>query len=150
MAATVTLVPSARFGVFVARLLFVATVVILGVIPLALDRDSFPLSTYPMFSSRRSTSESVDTAVAFVDGNMVRLTPSQIAGTDEVIIAARTVSIAIERDRANTLCAEILRRVAGADRVEVISERFDAIRWYRGHRIPLSRTVHATCEAAKP
>ncbi|NDB05953.1 MAG: hypothetical protein EBX95_09460, partial [Acidimicrobiia bacterium] len=102
-------------------------------------------STYPMFSSRRSTTETVDTAVAIFDGGIERLTPLQIAGTDEVIIAARTVSIAIEGGTADELCREILDRVDGADRVEVITERFDALRWYEGDREPLQRTVHASC-----
>ncbi|MFZ9157814.1 MAG: hypothetical protein ACO230_06935 [Ilumatobacteraceae bacterium] len=137
--------PSERSGLVRARLSLIAVVAVVGVVPLALDRDSFPLSTYPMFSSRRSTTETVDTAVASIDGTFERLTPLQIAGTDEVIIAARTVSIAIESGTADELCREILDRVDDADRVEVITERFDALRWYEGDREPLQRTVHASC-----
>lgn len=130
----------------------VAVVVLLGVVPLALDRDSFPLSTYPMFSSPRSSAESVDTAVAVAaDGSATRLSPTVIAGTDEVIIATVTVSNAIRARTTDQLCTEIAQRVAGlpagraAVAVEVVTERFDAVRWYEGDRTPLERRVHARC-----
>lgn len=125
--------------------------VVVGVVPLALDRDSFPLSTYPMFSTRRSTAETVDTAVA-VDGDGIvhRLGPERIGGTDEIILATATVSDAINRGTVTQLCAEIAGRVAGigpagATTVEVVTERFDAIAWYRGDHRPIERHVHATC-----
>ena len=102
-----------------------------------------------MFSSRRTTTESVDTAV-FVDDNWIvqRLSPSVIAGTDEVILAAQTVSQAIGTGTATELCAEIVARykpeIAGT--VEVITEIFDAVNWYHGDKSPLQRTIYASCE----
>ena len=128
-----------------------AVLVVVGIVPLVLDRDSFPLSTYPMFSTRRSTSETVDTAVAVdADGAIHRLGPQRIAGTDEIILATATVSGAINAGTVDDLCSEIARRVAGdgpdsAASVEVVTERFDAIRWYRGDHTPIDRVVHATC-----
>ncbi len=133
----------------------VAVVALVGVVPLALDRDSFPLSTYPMFSSRRSSTESVDTAVTVADdGTTVRLSPTVIAGTDEVILATATVTDAIRSGTADLLCTDIARRVverqaAPTDQVvavEVVTERFDAVRWYDGDRSPLERRVHARCD----
>lgn len=130
----------------------VAVVALVGIVPLALDRDSFPLSTYPMFSSRRSSAESVHTAVTVTaDGTATRLSPTLIAGTDEVIIATVTVANAIRSGTTEQLCGEIARRVAGtaaaseAVAVEVVTERFDAVRWYDGDRTPLERRVHARC-----
>jgi hypothetical protein len=35
-----------------------------GVIPVALDRDSFPLSTFPMFSADIDSTQSISTASA--------------------------------------------------------------------------------------
>jgi hypothetical protein len=128
-----------------------AVLVVIGIVPLVLDRDSFPLSTYPMFSTRRSTAETVDTAVAVdADGTIRRLGPQRIAGTDEIILATATVSGAINAGTVDQLCTEIARRVAGdgpgtAVGVEVVTERFDAIRWYRGDHTPIDRVVHATC-----
>jgi hypothetical protein len=122
-----------------------AVVVVVGLVPLALDRDSYPLSTYPMFSNRRSTAESVDTAVLIRDGKLRRLSPSLIADTDEVILAAATVKRAIAAGTAATLCTEIAERVGGRGEIEVVTERFDSVRWYEGDKEPLSRTVHARC-----
>jgi hypothetical protein len=125
-------------------------VVVVGVFPLAFERDSFPLSTFPMFSDQRTSSETVDTAVAVADQREWRLDPERIAGTDEVILAAGTVSTAIYEGKAGQLCAEIAWRVSragpsAATAVEVITERYDAVRWFAGDRTPLGRAVHARC-----
>ncbi len=130
--------------------------IVVGVVPLALDRDSFPLSTYPMFSSRRTTAEPVDTAVGITaDGSVARLSPTMIAGTDEIIIATVTVGKALADGTAAELCSDIAGRISGSNltsgegrivAVEVVTERFDAVQWYDGDRTPLQRTVHARCE----
>ena len=39
-------------------------VVVVGAVPLVLDRDSFPLSTFPMFAADIDRTQSIDTAVA--------------------------------------------------------------------------------------
>jgi len=135
-----------------------AVVGVVGVVPLVTDRDSFPLSTFPMFASRRSSAEQVTTAVAVADdGRVVRLSPERIAGTDEVIQAAATVRTAVQQGRADDLCAEIATRLAGADAdsgvvvaVEVVTERYDAPDWFAGRRDPLERVVHARCPVEVP
>ena len=141
--------PTSRGTLTIARLALLLVVVVVGIVPLVLDRDSFPLSTYPMFSSRRTPTGSVDTAVMVVDGVVERLTPSQIAGTDEVIIAAEVVSNSIRAGDADDLCREIAARSTSRGRIEIVTERYDALRWYEGDREPISRTVHATCEASR-
>jgi hypothetical protein len=130
-------------------------VVGLGVVPLGLERDSFPHSTYPMFSSRRGAATAVDTAVATGAGDRVwRLDPERVAATDEVILAAATVSRHVNGGTADVLCGEIAERVAAsgpseATAVEVVTERFDAVAWFRGERTPLDRVVHARCEVTR-
>jgi hypothetical protein len=126
-----------------------AVVVIVGVVPVLLDRDSYPLSTYPMFATRRTAASSFNTAVAVGD-ELQRLSPEVIAATDEVIQAAATVSDAIARGETAALCRDIAGRVAaggpdGATSIEVVTERFDAVAWYDGDRRPLDRVVHARC-----
>jgi hypothetical protein len=138
----------------------VAAVVVLGVVPFVLERDSFPLSDFPMFSSRRTTTESVDTAVAVSDdgSRQHRLTPSLISGSDEPVTAAVTVSRAIEDNRVDALCRDIAARVARADpswladlagsgmgTIEVVTETHDALRYFDGDRTPLQRNVRAAC-----
>lgn len=133
-----------------SAVIVVAMVAVVGVVPIVLDRDSYPLSTYPMFSSRRSAIEPVHTAVLVdSEGDVIRLSPTQISGNDEVIIAAQIVYQSIGRDSGEILCDDIARRVAGpttgGTTVEIVTERYDAIAWYEGRRSPISRVVHASC-----
>jgi hypothetical protein len=124
-------------------------VLVVGVVPFALDRDSFPLSTFPMFAADIERTQSVDTAVA-VDaaGAVIRLTPAEIGGTTVVNQAASVVTTAIVGGRAGDLCTTIAGRVGGqpgAAAVEVVTERYDAVRWFDGDRTPIDRIVHARC-----
>ena len=132
----------------VARTWLLAVVIVVGIVPLALDRDSFPLSTYPMFSSNRSTREPVDTAVVVdPDGHEKRLDPWSIAGTDEPIIATVVVADSISDGTSFDLCSEIVDRVdpTPGSRVEIVTVVYDAVRWFEGDREPVSRVVHASC-----
>ena len=135
-----------------ARLVGLGIVAVIGILPVALDRDSYPLSTYPMFSSRRTAVEPVHTAViAYPDGTIGRLSPTQISGNDEVIIAAQLVYEAIRRDGGEVLCADIASRLNDVDtaaEVEIVTEKYDAIDWYEGRKSPISRVVHTSCRAS--
>jgi len=137
-----------------ARGALVAVVLVVGLLPAVLDRDSFPLSTFPMFSSRRSTVEPVDTAVAVAGAEQWWLSPELIADTDEPIQATGAVSDAIDQGTTAELCADIAKRVADdgppeATAVEVITARYDAVHWFHGDRTPLGRVVHARCEVTR-
>jgi hypothetical protein len=113
------------------------------------DRDSFPLSNYPMFSNDRGRINAFDTAVGVdVGGNVERLSPRRISGSYEVIHAASTVSKAIRAGDADGLCREIAARSRGHGlvRIEVVTETYDAVRWFEGDETPLARRVHARCE----
>jgi hypothetical protein len=113
--------------------------------------DSFPLSTYPMFSSSLDATVPVDAVVGrTADGDQVRLSPAVIAGTDEVIQAGAAVRAAIRSGPSSSgeLCDEVAARLAGSDdlaTVEVRTDVLDAVAWFRGDRAPRSSSVHATC-----
>ena len=66
--------------------------------------------------------------------------------------AASVVTTAIVDGRADELCTEIAGRVgwraADAAAVEVVTERYDAVRWFDGERTPVERVVHARCPVA--
>jgi hypothetical protein len=127
-------------------------VVVVGAVPFVLDRDSFPLSTFPMFAAEIDRTQAVDTAVAVgADGAVTRLTPAEIGGTTVVNQAASVVTTAIVGGRAAELCATIAERLAGESgpvTVEVVTERYDAVRWFDGDRTPVERVVHARCPVA--
>ena len=115
-------------------------------------RDSFPLSTYPMFSWVVEPVRWVDLAVGLdVAGADVTLDPDAIGGTDEVIVAGSTVRQAVRNGRSDELCREIAERVAddgpsSVTAIEIRSDQIDARRWYDGDRTPLDRAVRASCE----
>jgi hypothetical protein len=126
-------------------------VLVTGVVPIALDRDSLPLSTLPMFSAAIDSTQSIDTAVGVrADGSTVRLVPELIGGTTIVNQAVTVVRDAISSGRADALCSDIARRIStdgphDAAAVEVVTESYDAPAWFEGVRTPTARLVHARC-----
>src|SRR5205823_10535501 len=102
-------------------------------------RDGFPLSNYPMFATDVGRTAVVDTAVGVrADGWTERLSPSLVTGTNEIILAASTVSNAVVDGPAATasLCDEIARRVSGSRpdvvQVRIATETFDAADYFDG------------------
>jgi hypothetical protein len=143
---------------FRARIAVVTVLVVLGVIPVVTERDSYPISTFPMFARDRTRTESIDTAVAISSGAsgrvVQRLDPQRIAATIQPVTAAVVVSSAIARGQSGQLCDEIAARVArrgppDAASIEVVTERYDAVDWFSGNRVPIQRVVHASCVVAR-
>lgn len=133
-----------------------ALVLIAMLVPVALDRDDFPLSTYPMYSEARPSTVVLPTAVAVdADGERQRLSLDVIAGVDDPLIAAAELRDAIAADRADETCAAVARRlVASGDdlggrsplvAVEVATERHDTVARVRGEPSEVAREVHARC-----
>jgi hypothetical protein len=134
----------------------VVTALILGalVAPVALDRDGFPLSTYPMYSRTRgdaltfATAQAVDAA-----GATSTLTLAVIGDSDDPLIVAGELRDAIRDGRAVQRCEEIATRAArwgdlpaGSVGVEVVTERHDVVARVEGEASVIERTVHASCE----
>ena len=127
----------------------VAAVVVLFPLLGSLESDSYPLSTYPMFSGDRGREASIATAVGLDEmGELVRLAPEAIGGTDEVILAAATVNDAIRRGEVDELCLEIATRLTGSDVAAVVirTERIDVVAHIADDAPPLSVRDHGTCE----
>ncbi|NIR42226.1 MAG: hypothetical protein GWN79_29185 [Actinobacteria bacterium] len=133
----------------VRRLLpVVAALLVLVPLLRAPRNDTYPLSTYPMFATDRGAVHAIATAVEVAkDGSAIRLSPSLIAGTDEVVLASVTVARAVRRGEADALCAEILARVGAGRRIEVRSETIDAVAHVVEGADPYAVTVHARCGA---
>ena len=135
------------------------------VAPVVLDRDDFPLSTYPMYSRARLREQSLVTAVG-VDaaGDRSRLSLQVIGASDDPLIVAAELRSAIADHRADEQCAAIAARLAaraaspGATSsgeggappstvaVEVVTERVDVVAEVLGEPSVLDRTVHARCD----
>jgi hypothetical protein len=129
----------------------VAVLAVLSPALRASPRDGFPLSNYPMFATDVGRTAVVDTAVGLrADGTTVTLSPRLVTGTDEVILAASTVSNAVAGgpDRTAGLCAEIAARLAGrpnVTHVRIATETVDAVDWFDGGTTPSAVEVRATC-----
>jgi hypothetical protein len=119
-------------------------------------RDSFPLSTYPMFSSLRETAW-VHVVVGFdADGGEHRVAPKMIANA-EVMQAAQTIAKAVRRKQVGGLCAQVAERVgssgdyAGLVRLEVQSRQFDPRTYFTSAdgATPLRLRRRARCEVTR-
>lgn len=124
--------------------------------PVALDRDSFPLSTYPMYSRTRpdvvsfATAQGIDAA-----GRPHTLTLHSIGASDDPLIVAGELRAAIAAQRAAERCAEIAERVDAAHvaaaqlvAIEVVVERHEVVAQVAGDDSLVSRTVYARCATA--
>lgn len=116
--------------------------VVVGILTLPVlgipSEDSFPLSSYPMFSQERSRIVEVAHAIgAWSDGTETVLGPRWL-GTNEVLTARAVIANAIGEAEERELCEEILRR--SHDRaliaVSIRIDRFDSVGYFRGDRRP--------------
>ena len=134
-----------------AYLISTLVIVAVGVPLLGVVGDDFPISTFPMFASARPEEVSIaHTVVIAADGTQRLPSPSAVAN-DEVIQAAETVRQAVRQGPAATarLCRLVADSVGGGAgaRVEVVTERFNAVPYFDGQTQPLERVVHASCAA---
>lgn len=130
----------------------VTVLVLLALVSPALrDRDSFPLSTYPMYASARPQTVWFSTVVGVDDaGEEVRLSLQTVARTDDALVGQSRVASAIERGVADELCAEVAERAPeGVARVEVVVERHDVVDRAAGRDSSLDRDVRASCEVVR-
>jgi len=135
---------------FNRRSVAIIIVVVAILSPLVTGRDSFPLSTYPMYASARADIGDLVSAVAVnADGDVARLSLAAIAATDDPLIAEAVLEQAIANGTSEALCRSIAARTPSADRIEIVTERHNLAAVARdGDTPPLQRTVHASCTAA--
>jgi hypothetical protein len=137
-----------------ARIVITAGVVGALLAPVALDRDGFPLSTYPMYSRARGDAVTFATVQAVdADGTTSSLSLGIVGDSDDPLIVAGELRAAISDGRADQRCEDIAARVAGWGglppggdiRIEVVTERHDVVAHVEGEPSLLERTVHASC-----
>ncbi len=123
-----------------------AAVVVVSPVLREPTNDTYPLSTYPMFAFDRGVEHDIATAVEVdVGGDVVRLSPKLIAGTDEVILASVTVKRSIARGEAELLCAEIAERLGPGRTVDVRVETVDVVAFITAGVEPSGIDVKARC-----
>ncbi len=127
------------------------------VAPVVLDRDGFPLSTYPMYSSARGEEVTLATAQAVdPEGGASTLTLAVIGESDDPLVVAGELRDAIGDGRAEQRCVDIAERASRWDglprdtvAVEVVTERHDVVAQVEGGDSLVERTVHARCEVPR-
>jgi hypothetical protein len=130
----------------IGALVSIAAIVVVTA-PVACDprrSDSFPLSTYPMFASKRDLTQRFEYAVGVTaDGERRRIRPRHVAATGEVMDARTTMTDAVSKRRLPDLCARIAgsvardRRLADVVRIELVRGTHHAIDYLaRGVRGP--------------
>lgn len=133
------------------RIAISAAVVAVLFVPVLTDRDSFPLSVYPMYASARSDESNIVLAVGVdAQGERRELSLALIGDSDDPLVVAGELRTAIAVGRADDRCVEIAARLetSGADDVvaiEVATERHNTVQRTMGEASLIGRTVHATC-----
>ncbi len=114
--------------------------------------DSFPLSTYPMFSGLKDSMASIDHVVGVArDGSRTALPPESVAN-DEVLQARAIIRQAVRQgpDATEKLCQQAAlwvyeSRWEKIETVEVTTDRFDSLAYFDGDKSPTSSVLHARC-----
>ncbi len=114
--------------------------------------DSFPLSTYPMFSGLRDSIASIDHVVGFAgDGSRTVMPPESVAN-DEVLQALAIIRGAVRQgpEATERLCQQAAlwvyeSRWENIETVEVLTDRFDSLAYFDGDKGPMSSVLHARC-----
>jgi hypothetical protein len=114
--------------------------------------DGYPLSTYPMFATDRGDTSTIATAVGVTSGGeVVRLSPEMLSGSDEPMQAISTAANAVRDGRADAWCAQVAARVGDdVESVEVRRETHDVIAHFTDDADPIDVVVVTSCEVGAP
>lgn len=88
--------------------------------------DGFPISTYPMFASRRGTKIELEYALGVTAKGQTRSLPASFSGSSEVLQAAVIYEDAVRTGgkRLAPLCEAVAREVAGdPDLADIVAVR---------------------------
>jgi hypothetical protein len=115
-------------------------------------RDSFPVSSYPMFSARRDGADVVLVVAGIDAGAGLDVLPTEATGHRHLTQAVRALGQAVADggDRPARLCAEVAAWVRDHERsdgdVVIATVRYDAIAFLLDdRRTPEIERVHARC-----
>ncbi len=134
-----------------------AALIVAVSLPLAGDprADSFPFSTYPMFSGRQSPETTIPHAIVTDSSGERSVLPPVAVANDEVVQAFETLRQAVRQgpDATARLCARAADWYAGGGEgpatVEIVSDTFNAVAYFEGDKQPVATVVHASCEVPR-
>ncbi|CAN5874783.1 hypothetical protein BH11MYX2_BH11MYX2_35960 [soil metagenome] len=113
--------------------------------------DGFPLSTYPMFATKRPTRLTMEYPLGITATNERVYLKPRIIGSGEVLQALQIVSRARSSGRLPALCETIANRIApleqynGVVTVKIVTGTVDAVEFLVRHELPKeTERVHCT------
>lgn len=135
---------------------FIVITLALVLSPLAREPldDSYPLSTFPMFSRKPEPILPLTQALGMhADGAITPLSPQLAAGTVEVLQAMVYLRREVDAGRARPLCEAIAARAAGEGAelraVAIARSEFQLDSYFSGAPEPSKRRVVASCQVPR-
>lgn len=122
---------------------------------LAMDQDSFPISSYPMFARPRGTPELYAVVARAADGREVRL-PATLVASSEPLQTKVLIQRSVEQgpEAMQLLCRSVAARVAESPedlrRVEIVRRRYDPIAYFTLGPEPIEQARLASCRVPRP
>lgn len=138
----------------------VVSIVLIGATLSPLSRrpfdDGFPLSTYPMFASKRPTTQTFHYALGVTAKGERRTLAPWVVGTGEILQALRVLERATTRGNPmlGELCNQIAARVRGDDdfadivAIRMVTGTHDAVQ-YLAHGVVGLEIERARCEVVR-
>ena len=119
-------------------------------VALPLTEDSFPLSTYPMFTSRRGK-PLIHRAEALLESGRSWIVPPELIAGDEALQTKVMLRQAVQHK--GRVLRDLCRRIAhgvgqvrdDAEHVEIVGVRFEPVAYFTTGPQPVSRDVYAKC-----
>ncbi|MEM9692561.1 MAG: hypothetical protein AAGA56_08455 [Myxococcota bacterium] len=134
-------------------------VVMIGALlsPLSHGEDSFPLSTFPMFSRARPKEVQVAHVIAVYEDGRREVVPPGLVYRSEVLQTKVAIRNAIQRKKAKKLCQDVATRLrdAGgewleAQRLEIRTDRYLVAGYFTSAQRPIWSQRHASCLVIGP
>jgi hypothetical protein len=120
-----------------------------------LSRDSFPLSTYPMFAAHRGQ-PALNKLVGVDASGAERAIPPRLLGSSEVLQAKALIDAAARnKQKRARLCEAVAERVLHDSNFDAVSEllllrlRYDPVAYFERGPTPVERRVLGRCQVPR-
>ena len=121
----------------------------------AMDQDSFPISSYPMFARPRGQPDLYAVVARAADGREVRL-PASVVASSEPLQTKVLIQRSVEQgpEAMQVLCRAVAARVADSPEalrsVEIVRRRYDPIAYFTRGPEPIEQARLSSCRVPRP
>ena len=120
----------------------------------AMDQDSFPISSYPMFARPRGQPDLYAVVARAADGREVRL-PASVVASSEPLQTKVLIQRSVEQgpEAMQVLCRAVAARVADSPEalrsVEIVRRRYDPIAYFTRGPEPIEQARLSSCRVPR-